>query len=363
MIDLLRSTTQSQTNPQQLPRTLLILLNLVKELSTGRLQRNRKNLQSATPEVLHVLGQIYVERVRRWRSFLESGGDDEGGAIDDVEQSLLALKVLRRLLIAGYEFPNRNKDVQDFWSSAGAQFTDFVNIAMQHPRVLASEVQKLVGKHLLQLGKLHLDMARTHPAAFTLLPDSMALGRGYWSLIFGFGETLRAESVDPSAAVSAAGESVSGGKSLLEQLSLKGFLILRACVRMMFNPVHTFKYQHAEDKAERKQAKEVLRAQLLTDELAVNIMETVVTRYFVLRPLELREWKDDPEEWERTQEAEGDAWEYANRLCSEKLFLDLLINFKDLLAQRLLNVFYSVSCGYTFCLVLEALILGSAAEH
>lgn len=322
----------------------MILLSLVKDLSTGRLQRTRGNLQSATPEILQVLGGIYLDKVHRWQSFLEQGGDDEGGALDDVELSLLALKVLRRLLIAGYEHPNRHKEVRELWSSTGVQLNGFLNIVMQDPPIVTSKVRAVVGQHLLQLAKLHLDMARIHPAAFALLPDSVALGHAYGSLIFRFGEALCLESTNHSPAFTTTEESESSGKDVLEQLSLKGFLILRACMKMMFNPVHTFKYQHAEDKEERQQSIELLKSQLLTNELASELMETVVTRYFVLRPFEIEAWKEEPEEWEQREVGEGDAWEFSIRLCSEKVLLDLLLNFKELLAQRLLNFFYSLSC-------------------
>ncbi|KAI9871208.1 MAG: hypothetical protein M1830_003197 [Pleopsidium flavum] len=186
-------------------------------------------------------------------------------------------------------------------------------------------------------------MARTHPAAFALLPGAVALGRAYWSLISTFGETLGSKSAAPSAIINTNGEGIDDGKSLIEQLSLKGFLLLRASVKIIFNPVHTFRYQHVEDKDERKRSSQLLKDQLLTEELACQIMETVVTRYFTLRPAELREWEEEPEEWERIEEGAGDVWEFSIRLCSEKLFLDLLINLKHLLVQRLLHVFYSVS--------------------
>jgi len=249
------------------------------------------------------------------------------------------------LLIVGYEHPNRYKEVLESWSSTIVQLSGFLNIVMQDPPVITPEVRAVVGKHLLQLAKLHLDMARTHPAAFALLPDSVALGHAYGSVIFRFGETLRSESIEASAALTNGEASESSGNYVLEQLSLKGFLVLRACMKMIFNPMHTFKYQHAEDKGERQQSKELMKSQLLTHELVCKLMETVVTQYFVLRPVEIEAWKKEPEEWERREESEGDAWEYSLRLCSEKVLLDLLINFKELLALRLLNFFHSVSCG------------------
>jgi len=75
-------------------------------------------------------------------------------------------------------------------------------------------------------------------------------------------------------------------------------------------------------------------------------METLVTRFFVFRPRDLRDWEEEPEEWERREEGEGDFWEFSIRSCSEKLFLDLVINYKDLLVQPLLQVFQSVASKF-----------------
>ena len=50
-----------------------------------------------------------------------------------------------------------------------------------------------------------------------------------------------------------------------------------------------------------------------------------------------------PDEWEKTQEGGGSDWEFSVRSCSEKLFLDLMINYKDMLMQPLLDVFRNVA--------------------
>ena len=50
-----------------------------------------------------------------------------------------------------------------------------------------------------------------------------------------------------------------------------------------------------------------------------------------------------PDEWEKAQEGGGSDWEFSVRCCSEKLFLDLMINYKDTLMQPLLAVFKNVA--------------------
>ncbi len=334
--------SQSPRNPSHLPRTLVILLYTVKELATGRLQRTRANLQSATPEILQVLGGIYVDRLHKWRSFLREGGDDEGGAIESIEQSLLALRILRRLLIAGYDFPNRHSEVQEFWKILTTQLGDMLWLIL-HETFLRTNVKNLIEKHLVQIAKLHLEMVRTHPAGFALLPGSTDLGRAYWGLIVQFGQTFGSQSPVPSAKIGSDGDADDEDMPMMEKITLKGLLLLRACTKMVFNPQQTFKYQKPEDKEERKQSMELMKNDLLTETFVRGVMETLVARFFVFRPRDLRDWEEEPEEWEKREEGEGDVWEYSIRSCSEKLFLDLVINYKVLLIQPLLQVFQNVA--------------------
>ncbi|KAI9673582.1 MAG: hypothetical protein M1817_002218 [Caeruleum heppii] len=342
LIDILRASSQSTTSSLHFSRALLILLHVAKELSTARLQRSRTSLQSVTPEIIHVLGRAYIEKVAHWRSFVQIGGDDEGGALECLEQSLLVIKVLRRLLISGFEAPNRDKDVRELWSLSRQHFADFLALVLHNSSNMSTDVVDYIEEHLLQLSKFHLEMARTHPAAFALLPESTELVRAYWSMTAEFGESFGTQSSQPGGTSKALGDDDDDDKPPMERLSLVGLLLLRACIKMVFSPTQTFKYRRPEDKEEQKQSVELIRTHLLTEQLIRQVMETVVTRFFVFRPSDLREWQDEPEEWEQRGEGEGDAWEYSIRPCSEKLFLDLMLNFKEMLVPSLLQVFHSV---------------------
>lgn len=94
------------TDSLQVKRALLALLYIVKELSTARLTPSRRQLQVYAPEIIAVVGDIYARTVERWRN----------GEIDQMEVSLLAIELLGRLLIAGYEHPNRDATAASFWS-------------------------------------------------------------------------------------------------------------------------------------------------------------------------------------------------------------------------------------------------------
>ncbi|KAL1846113.1 hypothetical protein Plec18167_003396 [Paecilomyces lecythidis] len=338
LIGFLRAAVQPNANPLQLPRVLVILLQVIKELSTARLQRTRTSLQSVAPEILAILGGIYLDKVNKWASLLEQGNVNDASLAEAIEQSLVSLKVLRRLLIAGFEHPNRDKDVRDFWVLTHSHFSKFYSW-VEAGSSFPPEILKYVEKHLLQLSKLHVEMSNVHPASFALLPDSITLVRSYWTLVVKLAETYEATVL--GAGEMGAGSSAEGEKTLMEKVGLKALLLLRACLRMAFNPAQTFKYQQPQDKEEKRESIAFIKSQLFTEDIVVNIMELLVTKFFKFRQSDFQEWEEEPEEWEKREEEISSAWEFSIRSCSEKLFLDLVIHFKDLLIPRLLTVFYS----------------------
>ncbi|KAM5447134.1 hypothetical protein McanMca71_003770 [Microsporum canis] len=336
----LRASIQPGANPVQLSRTLLILLQVIKELSTGRLEKTRRGLRSVAPELFHVIASIYVEKVQKWGTFLESGGDDEGGALEAVEQSLMSLKVIRRLIISGFEHPNRETDISEFWALSLTHLGNFYSLVQRQPSAFPTEVEKLIGKHVIQLSKLHLEMARSHPPAFGLLPQSVDMVKSYWGLVVELGKTYGSTDFS-QLKVGTGGDADDEEKPLLERLGLKALLLLRACAKIAFYPTNTFKYQNQQAKEEKNQCVGLMKSEIFSEEFVVQVMELLVTRFFVFRASDLREWEEEPEEWEKQEEEITEAWEFSIRSCAEKLFLDLVINFKELLIPKLLNVFYN----------------------
>jgi hypothetical protein len=299
-------------------------------------------LQSITPEVFSVLSGIYLDKVRVWRSFLEGNGDDEGGALSSVEDSLLALKVLRRLVIAGYEFPNRASEVVEFWNMTREQFATFAPQVLRPSANLSETVYDLLQKHVMQFSKLHLDLATQHTAAFALLPDAVGLVQSYWSLITELGESFGINPSGNSDIESA--DATEDKKPLIERLALKGLLLLRQCVRTVHSPFRNIRIRQQQEKDEQTQATSIMKDNLLTTDMVIHIVEITVTKFFVFTRRDLAEWQEDPEEWEKTTDSEGEGWEFVVRSCAEKLFMDLTINYKDMLVQPLLAVFGRVSC-------------------
>jgi Importin-beta N-terminal domain len=338
LIDYLRQSAESDADPQFVTNVLTLTLQIIKELASGKLSRTRKSLQQISLELLHVLGHLYINLVSRWTLAAPSL---DATHIQMAHNSYTAMKILRRLLVAGFEHPHREKDVEQFWQLLQQHQNSFWTI-WQNLQGSSDSVGAIVTKHLLQQSKLYLEMARNHAASFVLLSSSMDILSRSWSTISLLGNAFETENSHANTdkwQPMAIGDSQEE-TSPLEKLALKALLLFRACLKMVFNPAQTFKYQHPQDKEDRKLAVELIKAKVLTDDTVVSIMEILVTKYFVLRLSDLRDWESEPDEWERREDEIADAWEYAVRSCSEKLFLDLIINFKELLVPKLLQVFH-----------------------
>lgn len=340
LIGELRKYGQPSADPGHLSNAMNITLQVIKELASGRLQRTKKSLEQVSLELLQVVGSIYVVLFERWMGQL--GSSDTMQSLQAfLKGSHMALKIIRRLLVAGFEHPHREKDVQEFWLILQRHQDSLWSSwpVIQQISATCPNESDLVARHLYQLSKIDLEMIRTHAASFVLLPNSMQVLSRSWNTINLFGIRLRDSASRSDWKVKTGGDA-DDEVSPLEKLALRALLILRACTKMVFNPVQTFKYQHPQDKEDRKTAVDKIRSDVLTDEFVIGLMEVLVTQYFVLRDSDLRDWETEPDEWEKREEEIADAWEFSVRACSEKLFLDIVINFKSLLVPRLLQVFH-----------------------
>jgi hypothetical protein len=350
LINILRSSTGPDAFRLHLPRALLIMLHIVKDLATASLVSTRKKLQGVASELLNVLGQIYVSKVEVWTKFFKFGGDDEGGALEAIENSLLTIKIIRRLIIAGYDFPGRETNVQEMWNLSRDHFRDFLPYVVQEGTPLGHGPRKMIERHLMQLSKLHLTMAQAHAVDFVLLNDSLWLVRTYWVLVSQLGETWGSKSLD-GARIGTDGDAEDDDPPILERLGLKGLLLIRACVKMVFYPAQILRFRQPQEKEDKARAIEMVKKDLLTQDLVREMISALVTRFFVFRPSDLRMWEEEPDEWEKMEEG-GEDWEFSIRPCAEKLFLDLAKNYKDLIIEPLLQVFYTVASEFppTHCI-------------
>ncbi|KAK6338748.1 hypothetical protein TWF696_009558 [Orbilia brochopaga] len=356
LLEIIRASApppeQSQTLPGKQPsalrlqRALTILLHVVKELCAGRLPRIRSNLQTASPELFHVIAGIYVQYVEHWTHGIDAKSHTDEWVNARLNISLSCLKVLRRLLVSGFEFANRSEEIRQFWTILNEQWNTFLRLTTAE---LPDANRDLVAKHVIGLGKIYLDLSRGQPAAFALMPDVLVVLQNYWHVANDYGEALANGSKQglgkhpkPKGDVGMPQDGEDRAM-FLEKVALQGMLLYRNCIQMVFKPVQTFKYRHKEEKDETARAKEFFKERVFTLELATRFMELLITKYFILRKDDLETWDEDPETWAMTWDDQAESWEYMIRPCAEKLFVDFAVNFKHDLAQPIVNVFNNVA--------------------
>ena len=316
-------------NPVHLSGVLQVLLRVVKELGTARLRRSQTALQAVTPELIQLLGEIYTEKTAYWQEFLMKGRGDEDDADYAMQNSLVTLKILRRLVTVGYENPHLDPMVQGFWSLSQTQLDQFLN-GVSTDSWIPAPYQDLVGKHLIQFTKLHIDMSELHPSSFPMLPNSIPLVKAYWNLVREFSEVF-----EKSGGIRQTSNETPGGSQkhegpLSEKLALKGLLLIRSCVAIAYRPTQTFKYKSPEAKEQEKEAIRIIKTDLLTQDLLLDIVKVTISRLFIFRKSDLEAWEEDPEHWESAERYEGQAYEWAIRPCAERLLVDLLTYYKEL---------------------------------
>ncbi|CAK7239354.1 MAG: hypothetical protein STHCBS139747_000784 [Sporothrix thermara] len=393
LVVLLRSL--KDTDAAGLHGALLLLLRVIKELSTARLRRSQTALQHIAEEMFYLLDDIYQANSAVWIAFLGlsehhggsgSSSSGQGGMDQNTYQAMVisfaALKVLRHLTINGFEYPHRSAVVTKFWSTTQVQFMQLIGFVKASGAGGAGsgndststnggsnendKITELVAKHLLKFARLHLDMSEVHPASFAALPASVDMVGVYWQLV----EDFAAEYVQSSGLrqTSSAGGGSGGGGSgggsesksakfegpLLERLALRGLLLLKSCIQIITQPLQTFKYRSAEAQKDQSEGVQRIKTQLFTDDFILKMVSTIITKLFHFRQSDLEAWEEDPEVWEMQESELGAAWEWQVRPCAEKVFLSLLIHNKELLVPPLLSYFQQAMSADADLLTKEA---------
>lgn len=361
LIALLRTYKNGDEN--KVHGSLQVVLRVVKEMSTARLRTSQTALQGITPELSHILGEMYAERATVWVDSLSKGMTDPGAVELAMHNSLSCVRILRRLFTTGYESPYKDETVSNFWSITQTHFSHFFSFIGQAS--IPANYRNLVGKHLLQFAKLHVTMADSHPASFTALPNSLPLIHAYWDLVVKFAEVFDSSAGIPQSTTKGGQAKYEEEGPLLERLTLMALTLLRICVKIAHRPFQSFRYRSDDEKKDRETAVELLKTQWLTNDFVTQITNTLITRLFLFRKSDLDAWEQDPEEWEQREQGEGNAYEFEVRPCAEKLFLDFLTSYKDLLIPPLLGYFNASTDPNADLTTKEAVYtaMGLAAAH
>jgi hypothetical protein len=318
----------------QLRRALEFLKCIVKELSKASLKL--AHLRAKAPELLGAVGAIFLACSSRLPQ-----GQTTTFSIDETNAIGLLLpstSVIRRLLVKGYQAPHRDADVSNAWT----MILQFFAPRAQNLGAVGTEgnsSQQMLEKSLLQMSKLHLEMAEELPVAFILLPHSLELIMAYWGVIKHVAQTYGSDSQDDTR-LATDGDSDDQVTPLAEKLALRGLLILRACVKVLSDP-RSIKIPTGQDTAEKDQALQGLQ-RVFTPDFVIELLAVLVNQFFVFRKSDLRRWEEEPEEWEASEGADSEGYRYSLRLTAEKMFLDLTIKYTETVVPNVLSMVMAI---------------------
>ena len=199
-----------------------------------------------------------------------------------------------------------------------------------------TKCRKLVARHMLHLVKFQLNMARLHPVSFGLLPNTQQLVYEYWHHAKAIRERQRIAQV-------AANEDET---YFYERFNHHALLLLRACCKIAYQTPHAFNSRQKADAEEKKQVVKTISQVWLSDVFLMDVFDNLLNKFFVCVPTDLEEWNADGEEWEMKEEGTEDALELSVRPCAERLFMDIVINHKDLTRDRFAEVSKVLSSAY-----------------
>lgn len=321
-------------------RVYLVLNQTLKELSTKRLAADQRNFAEVTAQYFEYTWHHWCTDTQGILQGLRTllAGPQTAILASDQDQALrltcerwmLCLKVLRRMLVHGFQSDVKSvqevgpvKDVCPAFLQALQEFLQY-RIGLKHGQVL----QAFVDKACLRLMKIFIEVQSTHPYSFSnraVLPPVL--------------EFCYIHITEPKE----------------ENLPFEVFLI--KCMIFLQNVIECVAYrpnksgrvvgQSTPTLEEAKgnlarQAEEIL-VSLLDKQRLVVLCEIIIRRYFVLTPADLEEWSNDPELFHHEQ----DAGQYKDKLrpSAESLYLSLFESHRELLAPVVVSILKQASEG------------------
>ncbi|KAK9304709.1 hypothetical protein QLX08_004111 [Tetragonisca angustula] len=294
-------------NPLAQHRALLILHHVVKCLASKRLAADRRLFQELTISVFSFILNV-------WNTYTESflimasNGADTNQIQEALEKALLLLRILRTLIVNGFNKLSESHDAMSFLEIVFER----ARTCLECRKTLISRgiQMDVCDKFIIHLTKVLLGVLEMHPFCYVeLIPTSLE-----FSVFYCFTETGQA-------------------------LAFEKFVI--QCLNLMKGILSSTYYKPAKVLEETKDPLTLranqLRQEFFTPETLTEICSRLVTHYFLLTPAELELWDTDPESFV-VDGGGGESWKYSLRPCTECLFAVILHHFVEVLVPFLVEL-------------------------
>ncbi|XP_058821977.1 importin-11 [Topomyia yanbarensis] len=290
-------------------RGLLILLHVVKVLSSKRLQRDRNHFEDLTTKLYDFIlnlwdgfTQLFYTNIRE-RASLEL-------CTSNLEKAIISLRILKKLTIYGVYGPHLSPKCMMFIRVVFQRLKELLDCRLQVKQIekqqiagckLSGQMEKFTIKHMKFLNLFF----ETHPASFVeFIPAAFEFSFNY---VFHEGTNLIFED-----------NVITFPNFAIQCLNLiKGIL--------SHNLIHV--------DSDREQIINKAKNEFFTPERLSYIFEKIIMHYFLLTSEEFELWDSDPESY--VLDEGGDSWKYNLRCCTEAFYMILFQKYSPMLIIEL----------------------------
>ncbi|OWB57745.1 hypothetical protein B5S28_g3714 [[Candida] boidinii] len=302
----------SDKNIIRVNNTLLILNQVLKVLASIRIGRGRIAMQSKITLITPFLIKYYHTLFDSWTTSFDP-------AI--MEVGYMSLKTLRRSIVDGYDYPQKDKLITEFFETC---LHHFQKLLVQHENYSHME---LLERYIKCYVKLFYNLIYINPTSFLLMPSSNEILITLLSILQNkapiiYNNNINNDDVDEST------------NEFWEQIAVKTFLILKRLTTFAYKK-GALLLKQKNDKEEIEKAINYLTKEFFTESLLENLVSLIIDWYLKLKPSDLESWSVEPEEW--VNEELQLSWEYQIRPCAENYFQDLASFFKSFLSKLIME--------------------------
>ncbi|XP_023328884.1 importin-11 [Eurytemora carolleeae] len=301
LLPALSEAVQSQDNTVQ-HRGLLYLHHTIKALASKRLAVDRRAFLDLTNNIIGYLLNLWHGLHQTLLEMLRVG---EEGSNLALAKSILAIKVLRRLVVQGLKRPQDNTEAMMFVDKLFDEAKNLLQARKNINCVLREPMEKYIVLHQ----KIWADLLESHPYAFVShIRKSLTF---ICSLCF-----------------------TDDGRGLMfQRFIIFCFNILKGIlVCMEYKPPKNM----IDTKEEATLEAHALKSEFFQLNTVTEICRRLISDYLLMTKEDLELWGEDPEEF--ACEETGDSWKYCWRPCCEAVFVTVFHEYRESLAPVLVDM-------------------------
>ncbi|KAK6098360.1 hypothetical protein MT418_002396 [Batrachochytrium dendrobatidis] len=302
--------------------SLYTLHHVVKTLCSKTLPSSRRLLHQLAPELFNFVSSIFFDEANSFVTTIQQV--DVSDPTNQINDKLVlvryALKCLRRLVVHGFQDPDKIPAVAEFIGSLTRYMQTFMQFRQTLPKS-SSGLYATLSSFCILVGKFYLDLANNRLVSFVLAHDGVSILKFYMMLLESTPQVQDNETV--------------------ERIMIQALQLLKMFIK---NPsFNTISQVHKDERM--NSVIQILDTQLFKQDQVVTFAKLLVSHYIRLSEEDLTSWEDDPESF--IQSEDSDQWEFSIKSCAERVLMDLVSKNRDLLCPILVSMLREASVPTT----------------